>query len=280
MGKKHRTVTRKSHRVSRKNGKKQKGGQDAPKVAILFAGRIKGYEAVKDNLKRIKDTYNPTVFCSLNKVTKSNYIKGFCEFMGISEDRLHLEKTPPYPDYMNHINMNYKLDKKWGDGVAPESLYMYFTPNGKWGDGVALESLYSYHFQMQKVFKMLEDYQIKNNIHFDIILYYRADIETNEELIFKTPIKDMTIYIPENTPSCDWSGLCGSFAYGNFNTMKYYCNINDSVEHMCKEQGTLVHVESLIQKHMENGNITVERFPYIHTFTELRHKPHANANIE
>jgi hypothetical protein len=261
MGIKRKVVTRKSRRYSHKNLKKLKGGYDAPKVAILFGGRIKGYDTVKDNLKRIKDKYNPTVFCSLNKVTKSNYIKGFCEFMGISDDRLHLEKTPPHPDFMNQVNIANSL-------------------KGKWGDGVALDSLYSYHFQMQKVFKMLEDYQKKNNIHFDIILYYRADIQTTEELIFKTPIKDMTIYVPENTPSCDWGGLCNYFAYGNFNTMKYYCNINDSVEHMCKEQGTLLYPEGLTKKHMENSHITVERFPYIHTLTESRHKPHSNANIE
>ena len=261
MAKKRRIVTRKSYRYSRKISKKQKGGQEAPKVAILFGGRIKGYEAVKDNLKRIKDKYNPTVFCSLNKVTKSNYIKGFCEYMGISDDRLKLEKTPPHPDYMNHVNMAN-------------------TVKGKWGDGNALDSLYSYVFHMQKVFKIMEDYQKKNNIRFDIILYYRADIQTTVELIFKTPIKDMTIYIPENTPSCDWGGLCAQAAYGNFNTMKYYCNIIDSIEHMCKEQATLLHGETLLKKHMENSHITVERFPYIHTLTELRHKPHANANIE
>ena len=235
--------------------------EQSPKVAILFGGRIKGYEAVKDSLKAIKDKYNATVFCSLNKVTKSDYIKGFCDLMSISDDRLNLEKTPKYPEYLNHVNL---------DDVM----------KGKWGDGNPFETLHSYHFQLQKVFKLLEDYQTKNNMMFDIILYYRADIETKAELTFKTPIKDMTVYIPENVPSCDWGGLCAQLAYGNYKSMKYYCNIIDSIKHMTTEQHIKLHAETLIKKYLENGNINVERFPYVHTLTPLRHQPNHSDNVE
>jgi len=242
--------------------RKIRGGQQPPKVAILFVGRIKGYEAVKDSLKAIKDKYNATSFCSLNKVTKSNYIKGFCDLMDISDDRLNLEKTPKYPEYLNNVTMAN-------------------TVKGKWGDGVALESVYSFFYQMQKSFKLLEDYQTKNNMMFDIVLYYRADIETKADLTFKLPIKDMTVYIPVNEPSCDWEGgLCAELTYGNYKSMKYYCNMIDSIKRMTTEQNVKLHVETIIKKHLENGKINVERFPYVHTITPLRHQPNPDANIE
>jgi len=260
MGNKRRILTRKVRKCSRKNLKKQRGGQQPPKVAILFVGRIKGYESVKDNLKALKDKYNATVFCSLNKITKSDYIKGFCDLMDISDDRLHLEKTPMYPEYINHVNM---------DDDA----------RGKWGDGNALESIYSFLYQMQKSFKLLEDYQIKNNMMFDIVLYYRADIETKAELTFNTPIKDMTVYIPES--GCDYGGgLCAQAAYGNVKSMRYYCNIIDSLKYMTTEQNEKLRIETLIKKHLENSKVNVERFQYSFTISPLRHQPNPAANIE
>jgi len=232
-----------------------------PKVAMLFGGRVKGYEAVNDSLKAIKDKYNATVFCSLNKVTKSNYIKGFCDIMSISDDRLNLEKTPKYPEYLNNVTM--------AD-----------TVKGKWGDGVALESVYSFFYHLDKAFKLIEDYQTKNNMMFDIVLYYRADIETKADLTFKLPIKDMTVYVPVNEPSCDYGGLCAQLAYGNYKSMKYYCNMIDSIKYMTTEQRVVLHAETIIKKHLENGKINIERFSYVHTLTQLRHQPNPDENIE
>ena len=44
-----RNLTRRRRTRSRKSIKKLIGGQTPLKVAILFVGRIKGYENVKDN---------------------------------------------------------------------------------------------------------------------------------------------------------------------------------------------------------------------------------------
>ena len=185
------------HKKRLKNRKSRKyklrgGSNESLKVAILFVGRIKGYEHVKDNLTRIKDKYKPTVFCSLNKTNKTDYVKGFCEFMDIPDERLHLEKTPPYPDYWNHVKV-------------ADSLI------GKWGDGDAKQSAYSNFYHMQKGLNLLE----KDKTIYDIILYYRADIDTNEDLKLIYPVKDMTVYIPQNNLDCDHGGLCMAFLYGN-----------------------------------------------------------------
>ena len=258
---KRRNLTRRRRTRSRKSIKKLIGGQIPLKVAILFVGRIKGYENVKDNLDRIKKEYNPTVFCSLNKTNKTDYVKGFCEFMGITDDRLHLEKTPPYPDFMNNVNVTAALTGKWGDGNAKQSAYSNF-----------------YH--MQKVWKIFEKYRAD----FDIVLYYRADIEAKDDLNLIYPLKDNTIYVPQNNHSpgyeCDHGGLCMGFLYGNPMTMRYFFNMIDSIEDMCKKQGVVYQAESLFKKHMENNNITVERFPHAFTYTPTRHQPNPAANAD
>ena len=85
--KKNRKSTSKSKRqIQRQIYRKMRGGTTPLKVAILFGGRVLGYENVKDNLSNIMNTYNPTVFCSLNKKNKSEYIKEFCDFMKIDDE--------------------------------------------------------------------------------------------------------------------------------------------------------------------------------------------------
>jgi len=75
------------------------------RVAILFCGRIKGYTNVEQTLLKLQKKYNATVFCSLNKRTKSDYIKRFCEKFGISDERLNLEPTKT----QEHIYANITL---------------------------------------------------------------------------------------------------------------------------------------------------------------------------
>lgn len=256
---KFKKFTRKRRTRSRKCVKRLKGGQHPLKVAILFVGRIKGYDEpnVKENLRKIKEKYNPVVFCSLNKTNKTDYIREFCELMDITDDRLHLEKTPPYPDYMNHVTMANTLKGKWGDGDGKQSAYSNF-----------------YH--MQKAWKLFEEHKAE----FDIVLYFRADIDTKEDLTLIFPIKDNTLYIPHNTPHCDYDGgLCMSFLYGKSNTMKQFFNIIDSIENMCNE-GVTYHAETLFKAYIEKKKIDVERFPYTFIHTLARHKPHLEADKE
>jgi hypothetical protein len=256
---KRKIFTRKRRMHSRKSVKRLRGGQGPLRLAILFVGRIKGYDQpiVKENLRKIKEKYNPTVFCSLNKTNKTDYIKGFCEFMGITDDRLHLEKTPQYSDYMNHVKM-------------AETLH------GKWGNGDAKQSAYSNFYHLQKVWKLFEPY--KNN--FDIVLYYRADIKSTEDLSLVFPVKDKTVYVPQTPANCDYGGLCMSFLYGNPETMKIFFNMIDYIEDMCKKQGVTYHAETLFKKHLENKQVVVERFPYAFEYTSARHEPNPVANMD
>ena len=239
----------------------KKGGMNPPKVAIVFLGRIKGYEEVQDKLKHLKDKYNATVFCSLNKKNKTPYIEDFCKLMNIPDERLRLEKSPPPPEYINKIT------------IATEAL-------GKWGDGIALNNIHGTFYHMQQAYKMIESYQNANAMKFDIVLFYRADIDAENELIFNNPIEKATLYVPLTEPSCDHSGVCAQCYYGDFDTMKAVLNLIDSVEDMCVNKGIVYNNELLLKHHMENNKIQVKHFPYQFKLLESRHKPHSMANLD
>jgi hypothetical protein len=258
---KRKNLTRKRRTRSRKSFKGAIGGQAPLKVAILFVGRIKAYEDVKENLQKIKDKYNPTVFCSLNKVNKTKYVQGFCDFMNISDDRLNIEKSPNPPEYVKKVNI-------------PEEA------KGGWGDGIAINNIHSFFYHLQKAYKLLETYQEKNGMQFDVVLYYRADILTNDDLIFASPLDEMKLYLPQTDPSCNHRGLCIICFYGSVNIMKIFCNMIDSIEDMCVNRAIFYNPEVILKQSVEDNNIRVERFPYNIELSPSRHIASPEANME
>lgn len=270
---KSRNLTRRYRIRSRKN-KKKSGGHSSLKVAILFTGRIKGYENVKDNLKNIKDKYNATVFCSLNKSKKTEYVKGFCEFMDISDDRLNIEIPPKAPDFLRDPKM--------------KVYHAYKEKVGNINANMRMDMMYSFFYNNDKAYTLVEKYQEANKMKFDIVLYYRADITAKEELILIHPVKDNTIYVPEVKEGvdchegygcwCDYGGLCNQVFFGNPDTMKKALSLIDSLKHICIDQGVLFHAETLFKKHIDNNKISVERFPYFFSLDKARHAPNPLAN--
>jgi len=226
------------------------------KVAMLFAGRIKAYEEAKENLEKIKNKYNPVVFASLNKQIKSDYVKGFCDLMGIKDECLNIEVTPPYPDFINHVQIHGSVKDKW-----------HRNPS-------AQQTTYSVFYQLHKGYKLIEAYENKHHMKFDVVLYYRADLTTTADLNIPNPVKEKMFYIPAD---CDHGGLCGAFFYGDTYVMKYVCNLVNRIKYMTEEQHHLYHTETLLKAHIDNNpKISVERFPNPHGYTNSRHKPHFN----
>lgn len=253
-------------------------GGSAPiaKVAILFSGRIKGYENVKSNLESIKNTYNPVAFCSLNKQNNSGYIRRFCDLMGITEDRLKLDPSPKVLPILL-TDPRVQADNAWVKGVK------HGDTEGKEG---RFSGAYSYMYQMKSVYGLLEEYQKRNNMRFDIVISYRADIDTTEKLKLVYPLKEMTLYVPEPKGDssqaetwCDHGGLCNQVFYGTPDTMKIACELFDRVEELAVNGGVKYHCESLLKRHMEDNKIQIHRFPYFFSLHKSRHEPNAEANI-
>jgi hypothetical protein len=234
--------TRKIH--GNRRVKKMKGG--SLKIAILLSGRIAGYENVENNLQNIVKKYQPVFFVSLNKKIKSPYIDTFCKKYNIDDDRLYLEKvnTPQYIYTLKGHPLTY------------------------------IEGTYSMFYNNYCAFKLLETYQTKHKMQFDCILLYRAEMDSSELIQLNIPEKN-TIYIPEGD---DYDGLNGIIAYGDYNSMKNYCNLVNSIEIMCKEQNVLYIPEVLVQKNIEFAKLNVQRFKYKYILHASR-KNHVEYNL-
>ena len=209
---------------------------DSPgNLAILIIGRIKGYTFVEKKLAKLQRNYRATLFCSLNKKNRSDYINRFCNLYDIKDDQLHLEPISP-----------------------PEYLSKYHVPVQ-----MRIDHAYSCWYHKQKCFELMENYQNKYNIKFDCILYYRADIDEFEELRFD-PLEENTIYISEEKyPHIrDTYGINDQIAYGNFEVMKKYCGIVNSIKDICDQEGILYHPELLLKKYIEREKLVVKRTTY------------------
>ena len=226
----------------RKNKTRKHRGGSPKHVAILFAGRIKAYEHSEAKLKELQNKYNATVFCSMNKKIKSEYVKKFCATFDVKDEQLNLEPTVT-PDWVKQLPKNKETSS---------------------------ENFYSTLYHKRKVFDMLTEYQNKNNIKFDCIIFLRADMDLSFSPVLNIPpIKHNTLYVPE--PIYDWSGLNDQMAYGDFETMKKYCGLINEIEKICKVQRLLFHPETMLKKHIENSGIHLERFNHFYILHKARH---------
>lgn len=216
--------------------RKLKGG--SPKhVAIMFSGRIKNYEHNKAIIKAIQDKYKATVFCSINKKIKSDYIKQFCTDFDIKDEQINLEPTIT-PDWVKELSS------------TPETSHSNF---------------YSNMYHKYKAFELIEKYQAKHKIHFDCVIFTRVEIDSSlSPTLDIKEVKPNTLYVPE--PIYDYSGLNDQMAYGDFNTMKLYCNMVNEVKKMCHEQKVLFHPETMLLKHVQNIGVHLERFSHFYMF--------------
>lgn len=231
--------------ISQAGGNESTTSAPPLKVAMLIAGRIRGYENVKDNLGRIMNKYNPTVFCSLNKKNKSDYIKGFCEFMKIDDERLAFEPTPSVPE--------------WYKTIEPKHPG-YDGPSGRMDDIHC--GIFSQFYQAKKAFELLEKYQEKHNIKFDCIIHFRADIVSPDELPLSKP-NENTIYSPIYDGLNEGGGITYGIFYGDFAVTKYACNMLDSLKDLTEIDKVPFGVpETAFKKYLDKKGIKIERFPY------------------
>ena len=232
----------KSKSKSRKKSRSRKiiKGGNKLKVAIFFSGRINSFENSLEHLKAIQNKYEPIFFCSLNSETKTDNIKKFCEIFNITEDQLNIEATKD-PTFLH------KYPKK---------------------DEVSYYRTYSMWYHDNKNYNKIQEYSSKHNIAFDIILKYRADINSDSGVIELQNPQENHIYIPEGHDYYD-NALNGLIAYGNPKMMSIYCNIVNNLEQLCID-GTIFHPETLLKKYLENNKIDVTRFNYHIRINESR----------
>ena len=188
------------------------------KVAMIFSGRIKGYQHVIHKLLEIKNAYEPVIFCSLNDRDFTEDIDGFCE-------ALNIPKTKAY------INIEQTILPEWAD----KCYMMNPTLN-----------VYSMFYHENKAFSMIEEY-MNTNEKFDCVLLYRADMDSSDVLELNIPEKN-TIYLPK---SMSYGGFNDRMAYGDVYSMKIYCNLIKVFENLCNDKGGPVNPETMLKRYLK-----------------------------
>jgi len=119
----------------------------------------------------------------------------------------------------------------------------------------------------------LEAYQQKYGMVFNSVIVFRADVNSSEEFAMKRP-EENTIYIPEGK---DYYGLNDQIAYGNYESMKKYCDGVISLKIVCEQLGLLSFPysinENILKRHVENTRCRIQRFSYTYELHPSKSEP-------
>ena len=115
-------------------------------------------------------------------------------------------------------------------------------------------------------FEQIKEF-VKNHFIYDVIIYFRIDILSEDIFSIPTIIENNTIYIPIGY---DFEGgLNDQLAYGDYNSMKIYCNLYNFVESY-NTHGIPYHPEILLKYHLNCHVVRIERFNYNYTLNKKR----------
>lgn len=229
------------------------------RVALFFSGRITAYEHVTA-LDDLYKKYNCTSFCSLNKTATNPYLDTFFNKYKMGPSQIRFEKTV-FPDWLQSIEKH-----PW---AYPTNVYSTLYHN-------------------KKAFELIEPYMKANNVNFDIVMLFRADIDSKKPIIFVKPVPK-TVYIPEEKNgghpkgflesvkmTAEDYGVNSTLAYGSYKSMMVYATIVDRMQEMYNNHKIVIHHERLIKKGLELYGIHIKLVKYDYTLHPRRHNSHYN----
>lgn len=204
-------------------------------IAIFLPGRITSsqFRSVSDNLLQFTKHYNVVFFVSVNKsANDDHYNKKLFDKLDVNSGNVNIEVTKEPVELRNYSK---KL----------ESSY---------------ENCYSMFYHNKRCYDLLDAYQKSSGIQFHAVVKYRGDISSPELMhIIDNPLDD-TVYIPEGA---DWGGVNDQVAYGTPESMRKYCNCVNKILEYCAN-GVIFHPETLLQHHLIQSHLRVQRFSYIY----------------
>ena len=219
-----------SRRKKTRKNLRMRGGNPL-KVAMFFVGRITAYQYVLNKLLDIKNKYNPVIFCSLNKEDGFiNDIASFHKDLGIPAEQSNVEEVV-FPEWVGSCLK--------GRPINPRAMYSMF-------------------YNMRKVFSLIDAYQTKNSMKFDCILYYRGDMDSTDSLELHKPEKN-TIYLSNQD---SMGGYNDRMAYGDYESMRAYCGLFDSLQEAFCGKVTYANPETLLKDHLTKKGLKINGISY------------------
>jgi hypothetical protein len=187
-------------------------------IAIFISGRMLGY---KENLvpfiNSLKNRYNIKLFLSINMFSFAD--------RNIYIPVLTNELQREFGDILAYCNFEeYKMPKSFVENRLQQN-YNNFHYN-----------CLSCFYNDKKNLELIEQYEIDNNIKFDIICKTRSEIQFITNLDFIIDNEDELILHNKHMESIRYWGhihkqtpvmISDAFAYGNKNSMKIYCKTYD-----------------------------------------------------
>jgi hypothetical protein len=187
-------------------------------IAIFISGRMLGY---KENLvpfiNSLKNRYNIKLFLSINMFSFAD--------RNIYIPVLTNELQREFGDILAYCNFEeYKMPKSFVENRLQQN-YNNFHYN-----------CLSCFYNDKKNLELIEQYEIDNNIKFDVICKTRSEIQFITNLDFIIDNEDELILHNKHMESIRYWGhihkqtpvmISDAFAYGNKNSMKIYCKTYD-----------------------------------------------------
>lgn len=216
---------------------------DTRRVALCFTGRVKCFE---DSLNWFNKNFlenrelDVDVFCSING-SRDSYNDSFLQAFKVKRW------------YFNEYTLPYSASI-FSHNKRPETN---------------VYNLHSMLYNKKQCFHLIKQTQEDDDIRYDLILFFRADILPFEnDFVIPDLIQDTNaIYIPEGY---DWGGYNDQIAHGNFDVMQKYCELYDKVIFYCLHEGCIFHPESLLKFHLDKSGVSVCRYKFAYKLNDKR----------
>lgn len=203
-------------------------------IAVYYSGRCDGYE-----------------FC-LEKLYNKFYKKYKIDFYwSIDQDN----ETLYYKELRNKLNpiaVNYqKIDKQ----IIDVPLSSQETRN---------RNLLSMFYHNYKCTQMIKN----SNIAYDVVVKFRAEIDSDDEFDIPNNLINNTIYIPNGY---NYRGVCDRIAFGTLESMLIYGELYLNIHNYVYVKQALFNPEYLLMFHINEKNMNLIRFTYNYALHPNRH---------
>lgn len=203
------------------------------RVALLLSGAFRDGKETFDNLNsNLLSKYNVDIFIANN----------FDETPEVSVEKLDeiykptgISVNPYSSDFQNVLKKSHYYNKHIE--TNPETIFRMW-----------------YSIKQANILKRL--YEKQNNFRYDIVIKSRFDLDLIDDS-FTLKKDNKCIYIP-----IGWdhrNGVNDLFAYGDSESMDYYCSLYDCIFPYLEEDGITLHPEGLLKHHLERSELSVMR---------------------
>ncbi len=207
---------------------------DENRTAIFFSGRVYGFDEayLKRTLKSIEASFNQKV---------DIFISG----------NTHQESFDQFVEIFKPVKYEFR------DFVIPPK-YLNYSSQGRF---TIITDACKMIFHIYNSFELIKQaMKENNNIKYNIVVFYRADILSDDDLNLNSNIEPNTVYIPSGYDA--YGGLNGIFAYGDFNSMELYSSIWADIPYLVEGHNCPMHPETLLLFQLTINKANVKRFYY------------------